>query len=294
MPIVADMINATALLHQLSISEALRSKFKQEYEDFFSNFGSTLWGADFERWKPQGPLGDFKCDGYLISQKKVFQCYAPEHLQSAKAETKIVDSFDGAKAHFGDRMQNWCFVHNSISGLHGTTNTLLGDLREQYPDITIESWGPETIIRLSKENPIVLEYLFPEVLKNSQLDPSAEDALLEFARSIQESRTNAAQQGALTNQIDLAGALDQLSESDREIRRRIMALCVWYDPVSIERVSDELLELAHSQAAIQSNIERLCEAEFIVSTKQHLLPLNTEICRQAADTLIDEFIKRLD
>jgi hypothetical protein len=276
------------------MDKALSDKLGQEFEDFFSDFGGLLWGADFERWKPQGPLGDFKCDGYLISQRTVFQCYAPERLEAAKAETKISDSFDGAKNHFGKRMKKWCFVHNSRDGLHGTSNTLLGDLRDQNPNVEIEPWGPETIIGLSQSSPHVLEGLFPTILGGTNWDRTTEDALIAHVALIRERRKSEEPAHVISNQADLATILDQLANGDKDIRHRVLALCMWYEPISIDRVKKELTKLDHAEMSIQTNIDRLCEAELIFATAHHLLPLNTKVCEEAAEDLMDEFIARLD
>ena len=66
------------VLFAVMLENALLEKKEQAFEDFFVRAGTTLWGPDFEPWRPQGRLGDMKCDGYLISEKAVFQCYAPE------------------------------------------------------------------------------------------------------------------------------------------------------------------------------------------------------------------------
>jgi hypothetical protein len=288
------MSDASPLLRHIMMDKALSDKLGQEFEDFFSKLGIILWGDDFELWKPQGRFGDFKCDGYLISKKTVFQCYAPKHLEQSKADTKIIASFDGAKSAFGKRMSKWCFVHNSREGLHPTSNMLLAELRDQNPDIEIKSWGPDGIINEARANPAVLENLFPEVLKDSQLDRATEDALMAFAELIRDRRNSEFEQDVVSNQIRLAGLLDQLAGADKDIRLRVLALCMWFDPIPLEQVKSELMEREYSESVILTNVDRLCEEGMIIATSNHLLPLNTQVCQEAADELFDEFSERLN
>lgn len=45
-----------------------------EFQDFFIAIGHHSWAPDFEGRRPQGPIGDKKCDGYRPSNSTVFQC----------------------------------------------------------------------------------------------------------------------------------------------------------------------------------------------------------------------------
>lgn len=287
------MGNAASVLRHAFMERALSQKLGQEFEDFFSEFCGMLWGPDFERWKPQGRFGDFKCDGYLISEKTVFQCYAPERLEGPKTESKIRDSFNGAHAHFGAGMVKWCFVHNSRGGLFGTSNTLLAELREQHPSIEVVPWGPEAILNLARRSPQVLEHLFPQILDDVEFDSTFDDVLMEYVEKTVQNRALAADQSAGSNQLSLTGVLDKIAESDRFIRLRVMALCTWLEPVTVRQVKQDLSERGHSDLATQTNVERLCDAKILLPTKNHLLPLNVKACQEAAEALIEEFIERL-
>lgn len=191
-------------------------------------------------------------------------------------------------------MVKWCFVHNSREGLLGTSNTLLAELREQHPKIEFVPWGPEAIINLSKKSPEVLKHLFPELLDDVQFDSTTEDVLMKYAEKIAQKRALAAGQNAGSNQLSVTGVLDKIAESDRSIRLRVMALCTWLEPVTVQQVTEDLSEQGHSELAIQTNVERLCDAEILLTTKHHLLPLNVKACQEAAEASIEEFIERLN
>ena len=95
------MPGADRALFAVMLELALLEKRGQAFEDFFVLAGTTLWGRDFEPWRPQGHLGDMKCDGYRISEKTVFQCNAPEKFDASKVATKIQVDFAGARDNFG-------------------------------------------------------------------------------------------------------------------------------------------------------------------------------------------------
>jgi hypothetical protein len=70
------------------LKNALLEKKGSAFEELFVQAAIVLWGDDFEPWKPQGPVGDFKCDGYLVSEQTVFQCNAPEQFQASTVAGK--------------------------------------------------------------------------------------------------------------------------------------------------------------------------------------------------------------
>ena len=94
-----------------------RSRSGEEFQDFFSSIMESRYPGDFQRIKPGGPHGDRKCDGYLSSEKKVFQAYAPHTMESRGTISKINQDFTGAKEHWKEQMRAWVFVHNQWRGL---------------------------------------------------------------------------------------------------------------------------------------------------------------------------------
>lgn len=72
---------------------------------------------DFQKIKPYGKSGDFKCDGYHRSLKTVFQVYAPEKMKVGQTNEKIEADFAGALEHWTTDMSVWAFVHNQWRGM---------------------------------------------------------------------------------------------------------------------------------------------------------------------------------
>ena len=100
--------------------------------------------GDFVRCRPWGRAGDRKCDGYLKSQRTLFQVYAPNELKGAKTVAKIRDDFKGALPYWRDYFDKWVFVHNSRGGLAPEVIKTLNDLPGTEP-IQVSHWGFEEL-----------------------------------------------------------------------------------------------------------------------------------------------------
>ena len=278
------------------LENALLEKKGQAFEDFFVHIGTTLWRRDFEPWRPQGRFGDMKCDGYLVPEKAVFQCYAPEKFDASKVATKIQGDFAGARDNFGNKIRKWVFVHNHKGGFPSTVNMLIAELREAHQNITIETWTPHDLMQLLLELPESdLGALFPTLVK----DQNFADATLKFMDEIvKENRATAPEidvepQNQL-NRLTLDDALDDLDEDDRDVRRRLLGYSRWYEPASKAEVFEKLAVFGHEPELVENNAQRLRDADLIKITEHHYLPLNDEICQQAADSLMAEFLQELE
>lgn len=127
-------------IYGLSFSEAFLRKKGTEFQDWFVRLANDFYGTSFQRVRPMGPKGDYKCDGYVTSEHIVFQCYAPTEYTEQKLNEKIQEDFSGAVKHWKGQIQKWVFVHSDIRGLGPDTNQLLNKLRAENPDIAIETW----------------------------------------------------------------------------------------------------------------------------------------------------------
>jgi len=69
---------------------------KQAYEDLFTIVKQNE-DTNFKQVKPQGRIGDGKCDGFNSLKGEYYQVYAPESLEGKedKAKTKMTDSIIG-------------------------------------------------------------------------------------------------------------------------------------------------------------------------------------------------------
>lgn len=290
------MPGGNRVLIGFTLALALLERKGQAFEDFFVQAGNTLWGADFEPWKPQGQFGDFKCDGYLASEKTVFQCNAPEQFVAWKVSDKIRKDFDGARNHFGNSMQKWVFVHNQKEGLPATAGMLLTRLRDEYPNITIEPWAPNELIRRLRQLPDnELENLFPELIKELSLD----DAIIDMLEDgIKEQRATtlvaAVEPQDRMNRHTLDDALDRFDDDDRDVRRRLLGYSRWYDPAKKAEIYEKLAGFGYERGLVENNAGRLHDASLIKITENHYLPLDEEICQRAAESLMDEFLRELE
>lgn len=290
------MSGADGIVTALMLENALLTKKGQAFEDFFVEVGNALWRQDFEPWRPQGRFGDMKCDGYRISEKAVFQCYAPEKFSASKVVAKIQSDFAGARDNFGNKIRKWVFVHNHKGGFPSTVSMLIAELREAHQSITIEAWTPGDLIQLLLELPeSQLGGLFPTLVK----DLSFADATWKFMNElVKENWTTApgidVEPPSQINRLTLDDALDELDEVDREVRRRVLGYSRWYDPAAKTRVFEKLATFGHRQELVENNAQRLQNNGLIQITENHYLPLNEEICQQAAESLMDEFLRELE
>ena len=139
------MDNIARQFYELRCKIALLEKRGNEYQNFFSEVMGFKHGSDFICVRPWGNQGDEKCDGYLQSRKQLFQLYAPNEMEAAKAKTKIEEDFAGALLHWNTHILQWTFVHNASDGLGPTVaKTLLG-IKGKHPSLTIDESGPQQL-----------------------------------------------------------------------------------------------------------------------------------------------------
>ena len=122
-----------------------------------------------------------------------------------------------------------------------------------------------------------LEYLEEYVRENRPLAPGIE-----------------VEQQNLLNRRPLDDALDNLDEDDRDVRRRVLGYSRWFDPANKIEVFKRLAVFGHKPELVENNAQRLHEAQLIQITEHHYLPLNEDICQQAAESLMDEFLQELE
>ena len=112
-----------------------------EFQSLFENIMQNAHPDDFMAIKPYGPKGDSKCDGYLSSQRCVFQCYAPERMIEKQVIRKIKADFAGAVDSWGKKMGKWVFVHNFNGKLTADTAQILKELDTEHPEVAVSAWG---------------------------------------------------------------------------------------------------------------------------------------------------------
>jgi hypothetical protein len=118
----------------------LRAK-GEAFQELFERLMGLAYKADFMACRPWGNRGDRKNDGFLKSQKCLFQVYAPYEMTEAKAIAKIQEDFEGAKAYWGKHFEKWVLAHNAESGLPPHVQKVLLDFEAQNSGISLKPWG---------------------------------------------------------------------------------------------------------------------------------------------------------
>lgn len=138
-------MNLQSACYELRFENAFLRAKGDEFQTFFERLMGLAYKADFMACRPWGNVGDHKNDGFLKSERRLFQVYAPNVMTAKKAIAKITEDFDGAKIHWGKHFNKWTFVHNATDGLPPHVQMLLLEFEKANADITIEPWGLEEL-----------------------------------------------------------------------------------------------------------------------------------------------------
>jgi hypothetical protein len=134
--------------YQLRIEVQYLKLTGESFQELFSSVMERCYPAgDFVRTRPWGKVGDRKNDGYLRSQRTLFQVYAPNELSSREAMKKIREDFSGALPFWEAHFDRWVFVHNAHRGLGPDVVQLLLELEKvESGRFRLSHWGlPEFI-----------------------------------------------------------------------------------------------------------------------------------------------------
>jgi len=206
----------------------------------------------------------------------------------------LVKDFEGAKKHFGKRMESWVFVYNQ-SEMPAGCGKLIGNLREDNPGIRINVWHRIDLhkfaLELSSED---LAILLPNWQKDVEMSEALLMAMTELVSANSVPTPPATIISADTNQVTLAQALERLGDDDRAIRVRLLAYSKWLDPLGKERANALLVDKGFAVASIEMNLDRLHQEGLLNVTANHVLPLDDRICSEAADEMAVEFFELLE
>jgi hypothetical protein len=117
------------------------------FQTFFERLMGLAYKADFMACCSWGKDGDRKNDGYLKSARRLFQVYAPNEMDAAKAKAKakIATDFEGARQHWGKDFDKWTFVHNATDGLPPHVLELMLSFERANPGIKLDPWCLEEL-----------------------------------------------------------------------------------------------------------------------------------------------------
>ena len=136
-------MNLTQAYYESRFENLLRAAKGNEFQSLFERLMGLAYKADFMACRPWGNQGDRKNDGFLKSQRRLFQVYAPNEMTSKDAIAKITEDFGGAKLHWGTHFDKWVFAHNATDGLPPHVQELLLNFERTNQGIALEPWGLE-------------------------------------------------------------------------------------------------------------------------------------------------------
>lgn len=111
------------------------------FEGLFDKLMGLAYKGDYMPTRPWGRIGDRKNDGYLRSERRLFQVYAPNEMKAADAVSKIKEDFAGAKKHWEAYFDKWVFVHNADQGLPPHVVEKVAEIANNNTEIEISTWS---------------------------------------------------------------------------------------------------------------------------------------------------------
>lgn len=150
----------TREIYEMRLKAAFRERGEGEFEDLFASIMERCHPGDFQRSTPWGRSGDRKNDGYLRSERRLFQCYAPARMTESAAIKKIDADFAAGLRWWKPHVDAWVFVHNDDRGLGPGVQKKLLDLGDAHAPVTVTAWGlpelRERVFRLSEPDLVSL------------------------------------------------------------------------------------------------------------------------------------------
>ncbi len=140
--------------YELQFELAFLKSKGDAFQSFFEDLMTRAYKGDFMACRPWGNQGDKKNDGFLKTEKRLFQVYAPNEMEATKARTKITEDFEGAKTHWKKHFDKWTFVHNASDGLPPHVQQLLLDLEKANAGIVLEPWSLEELRTIFRKLPV--------------------------------------------------------------------------------------------------------------------------------------------
>jgi len=133
-------VNLQQAFYEQKFENAFLRAKGNAFQDLFEKLMGLAYKSDFMACRPWGNHGDRKNDGFLKSEQRLFQLYAPNEMKASVAIAKIREDFEGAKVHWGKHFYKWVFVHNAVDGLPPHVQQMLLDFEKSNRGIKIEPW----------------------------------------------------------------------------------------------------------------------------------------------------------
>ena len=163
--------------------EAHGSGFEQLVRDILE----LRFPDDFIPVMPAGSDGDWKCDGFLKSQRRLLQVHGPKRFDKRHLLNKIERDYEGAVQHWPGDFDVWTLVHNSRDGLPPYAIAKLNELSiSSVNPYTCEQWGYPKLRQLAFDlnNEQLTDLLGPAVTRQQVLSVELGD-IIPLLRSIE-------------------------------------------------------------------------------------------------------------
>src|ERR1043166_4294924 len=157
----SGMNQQAAAFYELRFKNQFLESKGAAFQSLFVDLMTKAHPGDFIPCRPWGSVGDRKNDGYLKSERTLFQVYAPNEIRMAETVSKIVTDFNEALPHWRDYFDTWVFVHNAREGLPPDVIAKLLELEGGHNPIKLTHWGlDELLIRFRRLPTVELQSLY--------------------------------------------------------------------------------------------------------------------------------------
>lgn len=177
------------------------------FQDLFSSVMSKAYSGDFMPCRPWGAAGDRKNDGYLKSERTLFQVYAPNEIRQADTVRKVEEDFAGALPYWREHFDTWVFVHNSREGLPPDVIAKLLELERDHAPVKVLQWGlDELLTRLHLLSVESMQALFgpPPVSDSSASEADAKRKRKKRAQELARSGKRSEAIAAMLEELEVA------------------------------------------------------------------------------------------
>lgn len=120
--------------------ELMAELYENEFEDFFHRLMCSRY-PDFLDVRTAGSLGDMSADGLTLHSRRLYACYAPQTVKTAKIREKFEGDLAGALTKRSGQFDTFVFVHNDRRGVHPEVASMLSQAATAKPGLRFEQMG---------------------------------------------------------------------------------------------------------------------------------------------------------
>tara|TARA_R110000764_G_scaffold88571_1_gene169699 strand:- start:2088 stop:3080 length:993 start_codon:yes stop_codon:yes gene_type:complete len=151
---------------RLDVRKAFKLRIHESNGNAFEDLFCDVMRAsnkDFKKVKPQGRIGDRKNDGFIQSEGKYYQVYAPQSPTGnpTSATSKIEGDLDGLITYWGNEhnyeIKNFYFVfndkyHGAYPEIYTTLNSVKNNYNLEVCDVFLSSELEDVFMELAEDN----------------------------------------------------------------------------------------------------------------------------------------------